>query len=59
MHPSKWTKKLPISEECDSKFGIGFTGIGAAGFNSVEAKDFRPSNTESRNPKNGRIALII
>jgi hypothetical protein len=50
---------LPISEDRDSKFGIGFIGGGAMLFNPAQAKDFRSESISSEYPKFGRMPLIF
>jgi hypothetical protein len=52
-------KNVPICEDCDSKFGIGFVGRGAKASNPEQAKDFRRKSISSENPKIGRNALIF
>jgi hypothetical protein len=48
---------LPIYEECDSKFRIGFIASRVDLFNLRQAKDFPGPSIQPRNPKNGRNAF--
>jgi hypothetical protein len=50
---------LPISEDRDSKFGIGFIAGGTMLFNPAQAKDFRSESISSGYPKFGRMPLIF
>ncbi len=51
------TKKLPIFEERDSKFGIGLDSFSVQLLNLSQHKGFRISGRGEQNPKNGRIAF--
>jgi hypothetical protein len=53
------TGNLPISEDCDSKFGIGFISRVAGRFNPEQAKDFPIQRISFENPKIGRMPLIF
>jgi hypothetical protein len=53
------TRNLPISEDCDSKFGIGLISRGASLFNPEQAKDFPYRRISIENPKIGRMPLIF
>ena len=53
------TPNLPISEDYDSKFGIGFISRGAMLFNPGQAKDFRRQSISIENPKIGRMPLLF
>jgi hypothetical protein len=48
---------LPIYEECDSKFRIGFMASTVRLFNLRQAKDFPLMSIKLSNPKNGRNAF--
>jgi hypothetical protein len=50
---------LPISEDRDSKFGIGFIAWGASLFNPAQAKDFHRDGISFEYPKFGRMPLIF
>ena len=58
VRPERITN-LPISEDRDSKFGIGFIAGGAMLFNPAQAKDFRSESISSEYPKFGRMPLIF
>jgi hypothetical protein len=51
------TQNLPIFEERDSKFGIGFNSSSGPLFNLPSAKEFRDSGRGEQNPKNGRMTF--
>jgi hypothetical protein len=52
-------ENLPISEDCDSKFGIGFNLLPLRCFKPEQPKDFRQERVILKNPHIGRIALIF
>jgi len=52
-------RNLPISEDCDSKFGIGFIAREVNMFNPEQAKDFPMRRISFENPKIGRMPLIF
>jgi hypothetical protein len=52
-------KNVPIYEDCNSKFGIGFIDRVTPASNPEQAKDFQRTSISSDNPKIGRNALIF
>ena len=52
-------ENLPISEDRNSKFGIGFIVRDSTAFKSEQGKDFWRQSSSSKNPKIGRTALIF
>ncbi len=55
--PANFITNLPIYEECDSKFRIGFIASTVGLFNLRQAKDFPRRSIKLWNPKNGRNAF--